>query len=207
MGLTTNYLITTKNMEAFFNAILTAKAPEKFTNKFLTQLEFKTTNDRLFIGLLKSLGFIDELGTPTQRYYSYLDQSQSKSILAEAIREAYADLFNVNQKAHALSADDVKNKLKTLTEGKKSEKVIQLMANTFIELCKLAEWRKTESHKEEPTVVTSKPQQQAEDQILEGHTGKAKNLPLHYNIQIHLPESRDPAVYDAIFRSLKQHLV
>ena len=28
----------------------------------------------------------------------------------------------------------------------------------------------------------------------------------HYNIQIHLPESRDQAVYDAIFKSLKKHL-
>lgn len=29
---------------------------------------------------------------------------------------------------------------------------------------------------------------------------------LVYNIQIQLPESRDPAVYDALFRSLKTHL-
>lgn len=30
---------------------------------------------------------------------------------------------------------------------------------------------------------------------------------MHYNIQIHLPETRDMAVYDAIFRSLKEHLL
>jgi hypothetical protein len=30
---------------------------------------------------------------------------------------------------------------------------------------------------------------------------------LVYNIQIHLPESRDQAVYDALFRSLKTHLL
>lgn len=30
---------------------------------------------------------------------------------------------------------------------------------------------------------------------------------LHYNIQIHLPETRDAAVYDAIFKSLKEHLM
>jgi hypothetical protein len=29
---------------------------------------------------------------------------------------------------------------------------------------------------------------------------------LVYTIQIQLPESRDPAVYDALFRSLKTHL-
>ena len=30
---------------------------------------------------------------------------------------------------------------------------------------------------------------------------------LHYNIQIILPESRDPKVYDALFRSLREHLL
>ena len=30
---------------------------------------------------------------------------------------------------------------------------------------------------------------------------------LVYTIQIQLPESRDPAVYDALFKSLKDHLM
>jgi len=30
---------------------------------------------------------------------------------------------------------------------------------------------------------------------------------LHYNFQIILPSTRDPAVYDAIFKRLKEHLI
>jgi len=30
---------------------------------------------------------------------------------------------------------------------------------------------------------------------------------LIYNIEIHLPESRDKAVYDVLFRSLREHLL
>lgn len=30
---------------------------------------------------------------------------------------------------------------------------------------------------------------------------------LAYNINIHLPESRDQAVYDALFKSLREHLL
>jgi hypothetical protein len=30
---------------------------------------------------------------------------------------------------------------------------------------------------------------------------------LHYNIQIHLPATKDVEVYNAIFKSLKEHLV
>jgi hypothetical protein len=28
-----------------------------------------------------------------------------------------------------------------------------------------------------------------------------------YNVELHLPESRDPAVYEALFRALKTHLL
>jgi hypothetical protein len=83
--------MTTKNLEAFMNAIRAAKAPERFNNKFLSQLDFTSSNDRLFIGALKGLGFIDESGVPTKRYYAFLDQTESGKVLAEAVREAYED--------------------------------------------------------------------------------------------------------------------
>jgi hypothetical protein len=35
MALNTNYLITTKNLDSFINSLLSAQAPDKFTNKFL----------------------------------------------------------------------------------------------------------------------------------------------------------------------------
>ena len=60
MSLPTAYLVTTKNLEGFLNALKTAKAPERVNNKFLQNLEFSSSNDRLFIGLLKSLGFTDD---------------------------------------------------------------------------------------------------------------------------------------------------
>src|SRR5208283_3075825 len=140
MALNPSYLVTTKNLESFFNSLITAKAPNTFTQKFLESLEFKSTNDRLYINLLKNLGFLDANGAPTERYFKFLDQSQSKRVLAEALQEAYSDLFAVNVKANELSAADVKNKLRTLTQGKPSDNVLGLMANTFKALANYAEW-------------------------------------------------------------------
>ena len=114
MALNPSYLITTKNLEEFFNSLITAKAPDAFTQKFIESLEFKSTNDRLYIGLLKGLGFLDANAVPTERYYKFLDQSQSKQVLADAIKEAYGDLFSVKTKANELSQQEVKNKLRTL---------------------------------------------------------------------------------------------
>jgi hypothetical protein len=210
MALTNAYLVTTKNLEGFFNAILSAKAPERLNSKFLAELGFTSSNDRLFISILKGLGFVDDAGTPQQRYYDFLDQSQSKQVLAQAVTEAYEDLFRVNTKANEMSIEDVKNKLKTLTRGEKSETVTNLMANTFKALCEYADWTKPKSSPLVPAVVPAEPKKESQagkQEIIDGLSGKSKSTQLHYNIQIHLPESRDSAVYDAIFRSLKEHLL
>ena len=214
MALISSYLITTKNLVPFFNSLITAKAPDSFTQKFLESLEFKSTNDRLYIGLLKGIGFLDENAVPTERYYKFLDQSQSKQVLAEAVKESYGDLFAVNVKANELTVQEVKNKLRTLTQGKNSDKVLALMANTFKALVDYAEWttstkkgeekkEKTAEQKTESAKETPLPQEEIEEESIGGKLHKAQ---LHYNIQIHLPESRDPAVYDALFKSLKKHL-
>lgn len=141
MALTNAYLVTTKNLDAFVKSIQSAKAPDRFTNKFLSQLDFSSSNDRLLIGVLKALRFIDDNGVPTQRYFDFLDQGQSGRVLAEGIRDAYSDLFNVNKNAQNMTIDEVKNKLKTLTLGQKSDNVVSLMANTFKALSDLADWQ------------------------------------------------------------------
>jgi len=80
--------------------------------------------------LLKGLGFLDENGSPTERYFAFLDHSQSRRVLAEALREGYDELFALNKNAQKLSLDEVKGKLKSLTQGQKSDTVIGWMANT-----------------------------------------------------------------------------
>ncbi len=96
----TSYLTSTKNLEGILNAIKGARAPEKFTQSFLESLEFKSSSDRLYIPILKGLGFLDVDAKPTERYYTFLDQSQSGAVLAEGIKGAYEELFKVNINAH-----------------------------------------------------------------------------------------------------------
>lgn len=213
MALPTSYLLTVKNVNAFFDSLITARAPETFTQKFLEGLGFKSTNDRLFIALLKALGFLDSNAAPTERYFRFLDQSQSKVVMAEALEEAYSDLFAVNTKAYELPSDEVKSKLRTLTQGKNSDAVIGAMANTFQALAVYAEWKTPQKPKE-----VTRAEEKSEEKAIETPTAEsifkdpARNpldLPsssFHYNIQIHLPESRDQSVYDAIFKSIRSHL-
>ena len=215
MALPTSYLTSSKNLSAILSAIQQAKAPERFTVRFLESLGFKSNPDRLIIGVLKTVGFLDDQGKPTARYFDFLDQTQSKRVLAEGIEEAYADIFEVNTAAHKLERAEVKNKFKTLSHGQYGESVIDKMALTFASLVALADFSTTPPRTPTPPRVPEGEAKAEESQISsaadarvrpdEAHVQRAWGG-LHYNIQIILPESRDPKVYDALFRSLREHL-
>lgn len=214
MALTNSYLTSVKNFEGIMNSIIGARAPERFTNKFLEELGYKSSNDRLIVGVLKSLGLLNDTGEPTQRYYDFLDQTQSKKIIALGIQEAYEDLFNIKRDAQNMSQEDVKNKLKTLTQGSKGDKVIENMARTFKTLCDYADWSEistaTQSNTVGMSISDSSEKSNTEDEIPSLNTrekSSSSQLDLQYNIQIHLPETTNMAVYDAIFQSIKKHLM
>lgn len=196
----------------YLEAIRHAEPPDRFSIKFLENLGYASTNDRKFIGILKSLGFLDADGKPMSRYYEYLDLSQSDAILADAIREAFSDLFAVNKDADKLDVDQVKNKLKTLYAGSKKTSVIGYIANTFSALVACADFEAT-TPKAKPTPaktdeadsprVDTKP---LAPDLPPAKRGRVSIQGLQYHINIVLPESRDQAVYDAIFKALRDHL-
>jgi Family of unknown function (DUF5343) len=203
MALPKAYLTSTRNLSGILNAIQGAKAPPKFTQRFLESLEFKSPNDRLIIGVLKALRFLNDDGSPTNRYFAFLDQTQSARILAEGIREAYDDLFQVNVNAQLLSKAELINKFKTLSQGQLSDAVLDKMALTFSELCKLADFKAETLLASEAAVSETPPNNKDGQGAI---NGRIKIEGLVYNIYLSLPESRDPAVYAALFRSLREHL-
>ena len=110
-----------------------------------------------------------------------------------------------------LILEEVKNKLKTLTQGQKSDRVIEQMAMTFRALCSYADWTE---HSTQKRVVEQKEDLDIKENTSSIVTRNSKSevktetgMNLHYNIQIHLPETTNMAVYDAIFQSLKKHLM
>lgn len=208
MAVPTSYLVASKKTKDILKAIQNAQAPKRFTFNFLESLGFKTTNDRLIIPVFKSLGFLNASGEPTKRYFAFLDPAQGPRVLAEGIREAYADLFQINRKANDLSQVDIKNKLKTLTQGKPSDSVLDNMARTFKTLSQSADFSEVPPsegrEKEESPNVPPAPEPPKLEKL---QTPPPSLGGLVYNIQLVLPDSRDQAVYDAFFKSLKEHLL
>jgi|ERR1700722_9255631 hypothetical protein len=97
-------------IKKLFETLKQGQAPEKFTREFLKDISFTSSNHLAFIPLLKGLGFLTSDGVPTQRYRNFLDKTLSSKVLAEAIKEAYGDIFIL--KARPTKAD------RALIEGK-----------------------------------------------------------------------------------------
>lgn len=216
MALPESYTLKPNAIPAYFDTILDAQAPERFSFKFLENLGFSSTNDRLFLGILKDLGFLNREGVPQPRYFEFLDKSRAKQVLAAGIREAFSDLFAINVRANELRVEDIKNKLRTQYAGKKTNLVIGNIAKTFKALCEYADFSapapspdsaaapvETDGRESAPAV------QEGQVAGLEGQKalpGKISVSGLQYHINIVLPDTRDQAVYDAIFKSLREHL-
>lgn len=216
MNLAESYTLKPGAIPAYFDAMLDAQPPERFSVKFLENLGFTSTNDRLFIGILKDLLFLNRDGAPQTRYFEFLDRSLSKQVVAAGIRDAFAELFAINMRANDLSVEEVKNKLRTLYAGKKTPLVIGHVAKTFKALCDYADFSapiapqvaqpgQSEARPPEATETAAETTAPVTPKPITSH-GKITVSGLQYHINIVLPDTRDQVVYDAIFRSLREHL-
>jgi Family of unknown function (DUF5343) len=216
MALPDSYVLKPNAVPAYFNAILDAHPPERFSLKFLENLGFTSTNDRLFLGVLKDLGFLNRDGAPQPRYFEFLDRSRSKQVLAAGVREGFSDLFGINKNANDLKPDEVKNKLRTLYAGKKTDLVIGNIARTFKALCDYADFSGAQPGPPQAPAPEGSAQplapladQPTGEEVRESTRPALAGIAvsgLQYHINIVLPETRDQGVYDAIFRSLREHL-
>ena len=203
MALTNTYVLAVSRIPNLFAKIRDGQAPERFTHQLLKDWGFAFTNDRAFVPLLKALGFLTADGNPTQVYLDYRDHSRSKEVLGHALREAYGDIFLI--KEHPTQADraSVEGKFKSFHNT--SENVAGLMASTFFGLLALADLSVKKVAASNPTAAIHTPSSAPTPVPTEknGFVGTG----LHYNIQIHLPATKDVEVYNAIFKSLREHLV
>jgi hypothetical protein len=130
------YLQSATRLRELLNKISEAGEPEKFTQRFLLDLGFKSRNDRPFIGLLKYLGMLDPSGRPTASYSQFRNTAQSKGVLRSCLEAAYDDLFNAQPQADSKSKGELTDWFKT--KSGKAERTAELMAATFLTLCEYA---------------------------------------------------------------------
>ncbi len=204
MALPTTYTQESKTLSEFFGKLRDAQAPDKFTLQMIKDFGYKSNNHRAFLPILKALGFLTADGSPTPRYHNYRNHSMSKVVMGEALKETYSDIFLIKEKPSSADKALIEGKFKSYHNV--SDTVAGLMTKTFYALLDLANLDATsEPTKKVTNVVVEKSN---EEIVPESFKSKSHStVGLHYNIQIHLPATKDVEVYNAIFKSLKDHLI
>jgi len=191
-----------------FGKIKSAAVPPKFTYDFLkTVLGFKSSSAQATVPLLKRLGFLDAASVPTQAYKDYRQETESKIIMAQRIRDAYKDIYQTDEYAHKLESKELKDNLITVLGVEKTDSNVPAVVNTFIELVKLADFENKSKD-----VIAPKEEKPKFDENIKYPPNKNSviektKLGISYTINLNLPPTTDIEVFNAIFKSLKENIL
>ncbi|MBN1514928.1 DUF5343 domain-containing protein, partial [Candidatus Sumerlaeota bacterium] len=164
----------------------------------------------IIISYAKSLGFLDEKGVPTQLYKQFRNPSQSAVALAKGIMSAYKPLYERNEYFYNLTKTKIHELVCEETGQDHDNITAKRITNTLVEVKKLAKFDTLDEEVEPEDEIS---EEETNDQAvsdesnstpIQHHVGK---LGLAYNINLILPNTDDPKVFNAIFKSLKENLL
>lgn len=121
--------------------------------------------------------------------------------MGDALKDAYEDLFHINANPTEADRSAIHGKFKSSHNA--SDSVADKQTTTFLSLLKLADLgaghAKKKVEKEQDGGLEALPTVEKKD--------SDRTVSLRYNIEIHLPATKDVDVYNAIFKSLRSHLI
>ena len=191
-------------LSKLFSEIKQASVPPKFTQDFMsTMLGLKSSSYRAMIPLLKNLGFLDQGNVPTQDYKDFRDDANAGLVMAKRIKETYAELFTAHEYPYKLDKKDLTSKLITILGLSKEDKNIPFVVGTLQELFKLANFTGKHKPDEKGKHKTGETEEKPPLILPE----KQKQLGISYTINLNLPATTEIEVFNAIFKSLKEHII
>jgi uncharacterized protein DUF5343 len=185
------------SLRKFLKGVPDRNVPPKVTQQYLSGIGLKSSNDRTIIPVLKFVGMLDGSGAPTESYRQFRNRTGGPIVLAEQIRRAYSQLYDTYENAHSQSDSVLQDFFRANTDV--GDRTINLLVATFKALCEFADFGSAV-----PLAEASVTAGMAKSSHVPGAAGQTPEV--HINLQIHLPVSNDPAMYDAIFDATARSL-
>lgn len=197
------YMMASGTVPKVLQKIKDAKTPDRFTQDYLaTKLGFPGGSAKAFIPLAKRLGLLNSDGSPSEIYKSFRNPKQSEAAMAAAVRKGYSDLYERNEYVHEMTRSELEGLVMEATGLEKGSSVLKAIVGTFEALKTFADFEK-EMGKESSHADASEPISASEVSA----DGDEASLNLSYTIYLNLPKTDDVAVFNAIFKSLKDNLL
>lgn len=195
------YMLSPPTLARALEKVRSAATPERFTHDFLANtLGMKGGTPRPLIPFLKRIGFLASDGSPTELYKRFRNPAEAGAAAAEGLRIGYHQLFEMNEKAHTLTDNELKGLVVQATGLEKDSRTVQAIIGSFKTLKALA------SFKEE---VKKPPEEKSTLPVSYEHPPRELELGMNisYTFNLNLPATTDISVFNAIFKSLKENLL
>jgi hypothetical protein len=179
-----------------------------------TKLGIKGGTGYALISYLKKIGLINVDGTPSDLYRRFRNPATGGLAIGAAIKYGYSKLAQVNEYFYDLSDKDLQALIVQVTGLEANSAIAKYMFSTLKALKGFAvfdgvgggagpEASLDSSNDQAPTpVLISQP-------VLPAQAPQRSDIGLNlsYTINLNLPATADQSVFNAIFRSLREHLL
>jgi len=203
------YVTAPGNIDKALRGIKSAATPESVSQDFVkTILQIPGGSGNQMTSFLKKIGFVNADGAPSDIYKRFRNSSTSGRAAAEALKVGYAPLYVRNEYMHQLSDDKLRGLIIEETGQGEDSNVVSLLLASIKAIKKFADWSHSDAgekhHKHE---IASPLHPVPQPTPLPPAKGEGLGLNLSYTINLNLPATSDIAVFNAIFKSLKENLL
>lgn len=190
------YTLKLNSIKDILSQIKSVGLPDKFTLSYLQSLGFTSSAERSLVTILKFIGFLSSSGEPTEKYKLYRGKN-SKAILGQAIKSGYSELFRLHPDANLKDDETLMHFFTTKTKA--GERARRATVQTFKTLCELADFKDSgDSNTQEKDSMNIDSTIDIKNQA---------NIPaININIELQIPATNDPEVYNNFFKALKDNL-
>lgn len=162
---------------------------------------------------MKRIGFAGSDGSPTDIYKRFRGSSGGAA-LAEGIRQAYSELYEHNEYMHECNEQDLRDLIVQVSGMEADARPVGLIYSTLKGLIEAAEF-------EDEVELESEEEARSSEELNNfGAKSHHVNIPMvahqnqetvglniGYTINLNLPETTNIEVFNAICKSLKEHLL
>jgi hypothetical protein len=207
------YITSPATVGRALRGIKTAATPARISQDFVkTILQIPGGLGNQITAYLRKIGFAGSDGAPTALYTKFRNSATEGQAVAEALKVGYGPLYVRNEYMHRLSDADLRGLVIEETGAGEDSTVADRVVGCIKQLKGFARWDAAsaiEAPASAQLATVGAPQAPSESppHAPEHRRGRQVQMNLSYTINLNLPATTDTAVFSAIFKSLKEHLL
>lgn len=200
------YLASPGSIKTALERIKLAATPERVTGDFVTtKLQIKGGTGAAIPSFLKKIGLVSSDGSPSELYGRFRNNQTSGSAMASAMKIGYRELFDANEYCYELNDKDLISLIMQVTGAAADSSSAKATLYTFKNLKSFANFDQEENTN--GIIPAEKIVSHASPYPSDINKSGKVGLNLSYTINLNLPATADQAVFNAIFKSLREHLL